>query len=115
MSADIDVSEVTKLAADIGTATARVDGRATVELVKVAERLRAEITADAPVLTGATRASVNMKASATEARITADSAAFFLEFGTSRMAPQPFMFNKVPAAAERLANALAKIDPISRS
>jgi HK97 gp10 family phage protein len=106
------MSEVSKLAADLGTAGAKADRASTVSMLKVAEQLRSDIATDAPVLTGETRASVNMKASGSEARITASSAAFYLEFGTSKMAPQPFMFDKLPPASERLAKLLAAITPI---
>lgn len=108
------MSEVNELAAELGRAGPKADRVSTRSMVQVAEQLRADIHADTPVLTGATKASVNMKASANEARVTVGGASFWLEFGTSKMAPQPFMFNKVPAAQSRLAKLLAGINPFDR-
>lgn len=111
MTVEFDMSEVADLAGDLAKAGAKADRHAAKQLKAATSRLRDDIERDAPVLTGDTKSSVSMKMSRGVGTVTAGSAAFYLEFGTSDTRPQPFVWRNIPPAVKQLTEALAEITP----
>lgn len=109
-----DSSQLAALAAELGAAAVKADRTSSEALAKVGARLRDDVRAAAPVLTGETKSSVKLKVDGSSATVTAGGAAFWLEFGTSDTRPQPFVWPQIPAADTRLAEALGDISPFNR-
>lgn len=114
MSAGIDTSELDKLADDFAAAGPKVRRSSSAEMTKAAAQLRDDAKAAAPVDSGALRDSIHVRGGQDYRDIIADARhAMFVEFGTSSMAPQPFLWPQVPAATQRLADGLEAIaDPL---
>ena len=114
MTVTADMSEISNLADDLGRAAVKAKVASSAHMTAIAARLAADARRDVAVDTGETKDSISVRGSKNSRIVSATSrAAFFLEFGTSDTAPQPFMWSNAPAAAERLANALEGIDPFS--
>ena len=112
MTVTADMSEISGLADDLGRAAVKAKVASSAHMTAIAARLAADARRDVAVDTGETKASISVKGSKNSRIVSATSrAAFFLEFGTSDTAPQPFIWSNAPAAAERLAKALEGIDP----
>jgi len=89
----IDASEVTALAGALAATGAAIDVESSVSVRAAAEATEARARTMAPVRTGRLRESISSDHDGTEATVTADADyAVYVEFGTSNMAPQPFMF-----------------------
>ena len=94
----IDASEVAALAVEIGSATGTLGAKAAVALRKTAYDIEADAKALAPVDTGTLMNSISTSVTGdgrfgsmvAEIGPTVDYAGF-VEHGTSRMAPQPYM------------------------
>ena len=111
MSVDLDMAEVSALAANLADAAPKAQRASSESMTKIAAQLRDDIRDASPVLTGETRDSVRVHGTRDLRIVSAGGAAFWLEFGTSDTAPQPFVGPQVPAAARRLEEALEDIDP----
>lgn len=89
-SAFIDVSEVTALAATLTGAAATIDTETGQSERNAAEATELRAKQLVPVATGELRASIHTEGS----DVIADAPhAAYVEFGTSRSGPQPFMFS----------------------
>lgn len=87
-----DDSELRRLAADLGKASVAVHLAGTRAVAKAAHDIEARAKIKAPVDTGNLRNSISSDVRPLSAEVgpTADYAAY-VELGTSRMAPQPFL------------------------
>lgn len=109
MSVDFDASELVDLAADLGAAGARVTRVSSTTMSEVAARLAVDAKRSAPVDTGELRDSIKVRGGQDYRIVLADAPhAFFVEFGTSVMAPQPYLWPHVGTAARALAAAHAE-------
>lgn len=88
----IDVSQVRRLAVDLGKVGARATLAASRVVAKTALQVEATAKSLAPVDTGALRNSIGVDHDILRAEIGPTVAyAEHVEFGTARMAPQPYM------------------------
>lgn len=113
MSVEFDLSEVTRLAADLAAAPAKVTRVSSQKMTEIAAELRDAARASAPVDTGELRASIQVQGGQ-DYRIVRATArhAFFVEFGTGDTAPQPFLWPHVGRTAEQMSEAFAELgDP----
>ena len=93
---DADFSEVRNLATDLAKAGPVMAARAQTVIVKTAFDIEGTAKSLAPVDTGALRNSIGSDIRPLNAIIPASASyAGFLEWGTSRMAPQPYMGPRV--------------------
>lgn len=106
----IDVSELNKLAADLGRASTTVVERSSLAIRKTAYDIEADAKRFCPVDTGNLRNSISTDTHVLSAEIgpTAEYAAF-VEYGTSRMAPEAFMGPAFDRHAGELVTALEQI------
>jgi|GEM_PF-3031623 len=112
MTVVADMSQVSGLADDLGRAAVKAKVASSAHMTAISAMLAADARRDVKVNTGETKDSIRVKGGANYRTVIADSrASFFLEFGTSDTAPQPFMWSNAPAASERLAKAFEGIDP----
>jgi HK97 gp10 family phage protein len=89
----IDASEVVALGALLQSAGVTIDAKSVQSVNSAAEATEMRAKSLAPVLTGSLRESIHIEGSGTEREVIADADhAAYVEFGTSRQAPQPFMF-----------------------
>jgi HK97 gp10 family phage protein len=87
-----DFSEVNHLAADLAKAAPRTVALAQKVIVKTAHDIEGTAKQMVPVDTGATKSSIGVDVGVLQATIgPTTSYAYFLEYGTSRMAPYAFM------------------------
>ena len=108
-----DAMEVRKLAADLSAAALSARAKAPLAVRKAAYDVQAGGQALAPVDTGATRNSIGVDFDSSDgfsATIGPTTAyAPYLEFGTGRMSPRPFMGPAADAVLPSLEAALAQI------
>lgn len=117
MTVEFDTSELDELAAELATAPARAEGASSAHMTRIAALFRDDAKAAAPVDTRELQDSIVVRGGGQGSRLiiaTADHAVH-VEFGTSDTAPQPFMWPQVPAAAERLQQAMQGIDPFDHT
>lgn len=89
----IDTSEVQALAGLLGAAAGTIDTEVSRSVNAAAEATEARAKSLVPVASGTLKGSIHTDHDGTEATVTADADyAAFVEFGTSRQAPQPFMY-----------------------
>ena len=116
MSYTIDTSELRKLAADLDLESARV-GRDVAQAVRESgERVRDDAKGRAPVRTGKLAGSIGVdtygdgrSAGMTVVVGPSEHYGLFVERGTSKMAPEPFMGPAFEAEAPKLEAAIADI------
>lgn len=112
MTVSFDMSEVDSLVGELGRAAVKANVASSAHMAAIAALLAADARNDVAVDTGGTKASIRVQGGANYRKVIADSrASFFLEFGTSNTAPQPFMWSNAPKASERLAKAIEGINP----
>jgi len=112
VTADFDLSELSDLTSDLIKAAPKAAAVSSLSLTKIAAEMKAGAVADVAVKSGETRDSIRIEGGKDFRRLIADSrAAFFLEFGTSNTAPQPFIWPQAPLGHRRLTMALQGIDP----
>lgn len=106
----LDTSELRKLAADLEAGSASVEERAPLAVRKVALDIEAAAKAAAPVDTGNLKNSISSDIDGLSAEIgpTAEYG-MYVEYGTSRMRPQPYMGPAVDANSGNLDEALGQI------
>ena len=112
----VDASELRKLAADIATGSARVGRAANAALGEAAKATQRDAQRLAPVRTGALRASIEVERYGDgrfgEAKAyvgTTIRQGAFQEFGTSKMAPQPYLGPALAANADAFVAAVERI------
>ncbi len=113
MSVLVDVSQVTRLAADFARKAVTVAFASRETLARVAREVEDEARRDAPVDTGALQGSVYLRLEDDEAVIGSPlKQGFYQEFGTSRHPPQPWLFPAGERGATKLGMGLELIsDP----
>lgn len=113
MNVQIDMSELDALASTLAEVAPKVRRVSSEEMTRAAAQLRDDAKADAPVDAGELRDSIHVRGGDGYRDVIADAEhAWFVEFGTSDTPPQPYLWPQVPAAAERLADALGYLaDP----
>lgn len=116
MSYTIDTSDLRKLAADLQVESARVGRDVSAAVRKAAERVRDDAKNRVPVRTGALRNSIGVDTygDGRSAGMTAvvgpvERYGLFVERGTSKMAPEPFMGPAFEAEAPNLERAIADV------
>ena len=112
---EIDMSEVADIAAELGAAGGKVEKAAGTVVQRTASGLEADARSSAPVRTGALRDSIHASGSGTEWSVEASAPhALFVEFGTYKDAPQPFLFPHADRAEAELEEGLTEIgDPFA--
>lgn len=110
----IDMSRVEKLARDIGVAAPKVIIATEAVLDRVAAELQSDAKASAPVDTGRLQGSIFNRKNKMSHRVGSNVRyGFYQEFGTSKMAPQPWLFENGERAGEKLAiSVLAAAEPL---
>jgi HK97 gp10 family phage protein len=110
MQLRVDLTEVHKLAGDLLGAALVVDAKASLAIAKTALDIEADAKAFCPVDTGFLRGSISSEIEPLEAEIgpTADYAGY-VEYGTSRMAPQAYMTPAFDRRAPLLEVALGQL------
>lgn len=107
MSANLDTSDLVALAGDLDQAGPQVRRASSRDLTTIAAQLRDDARAAAPVESGALRDSIKLRGGQDYRVVyTAIRYARFVEFGTSRTAPQPFLWPAAAAAEQALMEAL---------
>lgn len=115
MSADIDMSEVTALAASLAEAAVKiVPLTETKVLTEVARQVRSAASAAAPVDSGDLAGSVYIRGGQGYRTIGSDlKQGFFQEHGTSRHPPQPWLTPAAERGADDIVRLLADVaDPL---
>lgn len=103
----IDMGEVVKLARDLGLAAQLMPLASEAALDEAGSQLQADAKSDAPVDTGALRDSIYLRKGKTFRRVGSPLRyGIFQEIGTSKMAPQPFLFRNAEVGGERLAKSV---------
>jgi hypothetical protein len=102
-----DMSQVARLARDLAGAGAAMEEVSEDVLDEVAAQVQSAAKRDAPVLTGALRASIWIRKGKTFRRVGSSlRQGVFQEFGTSHNAPQPWLFANGERGGDRLADSL---------
>jgi hypothetical protein len=103
-----DMSEVARLARDLAGAGAAMEVVSDEILDTVAAEVHSDAKRDAPVLTGELRDSVRVMGKGKGFRRVGSSTrqGVFMEFGTSRHGPQPWLFHNGEAGGVRIADSL---------
>lgn len=105
-----DTSELQKLAADLGEASAKVTPRAELVVRKVALDIEATAKTIVPVDTGNLKNSIGSEIDGLTAEISATTDySDYIEFGTSRMNAQPYMGPALDEHAPTFEKALGQI------
>lgn len=108
--ADFDFSEFRQLAADLNGAGARVDALARTAVAATATMLQAQAQGAAPVDTGFLRSSISTTNRGLEAEVgPTASYGYFVEGGTSRMSPQPYLFPALDVVTPMFEAAMAQV------
>lgn len=109
-AADIDMTEVIMLAAALDLKNLDVAKKAAVAVKDAAQTTRDHARDNAPVDTGNLRDSLKMGGGKLTRRVVAAVPySLYVEFGTSKMAPQPFLYPASDRGEEQLINDLAQI------
>ena len=103
MKLDFDFSELAKLASDLAADAAMAQGKIEPAVGRAVDYLHGLATSSAPVRTGELRGSIRKDTSGLGRRVYAPvRQAFYQEYGTSVMAPQPFLMVHADAGGARL-------------
>lgn len=114
MSVDVNTAEAHRLAADFGVLSASAAAKAAKLVAKAAEDVKQEARRRAPVRSGKMRDSISVSISGLTAEIGPTVYwAPFIEYGTVRQRPQPFMWPAADIAERRMMREAQKIGEIS--
>lgn len=115
MSMDADFSEVLALADELAEAGPKVEKVSSAKLSEVAAKLRDDAKTAAPVDTGALQASIYLRGGRDVRYVGSDIRyGSFVEFGTSKMSPRPWLFPAAGRAQERLLDEFRELgDPFA--
>lgn len=109
---EFDFSEVDALVDTFNAAPEKAKRASSADMTKIAGQLRDDAKAAAPRRTGELVNSISIQGGDGYRIVRATAGhAFYVEFGTSDTAPQPFLWPQAPVAAERLQKAMEGIDP----
>lgn len=111
---DVDVSELNKLAADLGAAGPKAIARSRIVVQLVCADTKRDAQAFCPVDTGNLRNSISYETDLTKSGARGEvgptaSYAAYVEFGTSRMAPHAFMGPAFDRHSGEFVDAIAQI------
>jgi HK97 gp10 family phage protein len=110
MGFHLDTSELRDLAHDLKAGAGTVDPKTELAVAKVGLMVEADAKGNAPVDTGTLRSSISAEISGLSAEVSATTEyADYVEYGTSRMRPQPYMGPALDKNAPILEQALGKI------
>jgi len=105
-----DTSELRALEAALGKGVAKVEGLAPKVVAKVAHDIEASAKLGAPVDTGHLKNSISTDVDGLTAEIgPTASYAMYVEYGTSRMRPQPYMGPAVDANEGNFVEAMGQV------
>jgi HK97 gp10 family phage protein len=105
-----DVSELRKLSADLGEADGKTTALASKVVAKVALDIEAAAKVAAPVDTGFLKNSISTTVEGLSAEVgPTASYSMYVEYGTSRMRPQPFMGPAFDANVGKFEQAMEQI------
>lgn len=113
VSIDMNTRGVTRLAADLGHTSARATTRAAVVVRKTAYDIERDAKAKCPVDTGYLRNSISTSIGLAGLKATVGPTAnygAFVEYGTSRAGPHPYMGPAVDKNAPAFTRALGQLD-----
>lgn len=103
----IDVTEVSKLTADVAAEVDKIDKRVEAAVGRATEHIYHLSRVHAPRDTGELYNSIQRDTSGMSRRVFSPTKqGFFQEYGTSKMPPQPWLMVFAPAAGRRLAKEL---------
>ena len=110
MAVSWDMSEFRTLSADLSAAAARVEALAETAVAKSALDVQARAQVAAPVDTGFLMGSISTDIRGLEAEVGPTAHyGVYLEAGTSRMAPQPYLFPALDAVAPGFLQAMGQV------
>jgi HK97 gp10 family phage protein len=104
--------EFARFATALRVAAGGIEAKGRKAVQRVAEDTKGTAQANAPVLTGALRSGLRVSSRSGELRAVVETTTFygyFQEYGTSRMAPNPFMGPAVERHAPELVAAIEEI------
>jgi HK97 gp10 family phage protein len=105
-----DTGELRALSADLDAGTATVEAKTKLAVAKVGHLVEADAKVFVPVRTGNLKGSIHTEVSGLTAEVSANTEyAVFVEHGTSRMRPQPYMGPALDKNAPVLEKAVEKI------
>lgn len=103
-----DYSDVTRMAGRLAKAGAAATAGARVGVARAGEQMHAEARAKVPVATGTLRASLRLQVTGLSAVVEATAPyAPFVQYGTARAEPQPFMPDGTAAERDLIATMTA--------
>jgi HK97 gp10 family phage protein len=122
VSFDVDVSELTRLAKDLADAPDQKQREARAATQRIAQQVQSRARAAVPRDTGGTARGIRRRTWANRNDVHVDvyttrdergyNVGFYLEYGTSKMPPRPFLAIQAAWAASALVEALAAVvDP----
>jgi HK97 gp10 family phage protein len=109
-----DFSEVDRVAGELGRAGAKAEAETEAQVLsRFGQQLRDKAVATAPVRTGELKGSIYLQGGKGYRKVGSNvRQGFFQEFGTSVMAPQPWLWVHVPEIHRGMDEAMSKIgDP----
>lgn len=110
MRIHFDTTELESLSTDLKASTGVVEAKTDAAVRKVGFMVEADAKTNAPVRTGTLRGSIATTTGHLEAEISATTDyADYVEYGTSRMRPQPYMGPALDKNAPVLEKAVGKI------
>lgn len=111
----VDTSELTTLANELAAAAPKAERVSSTKLSEIAQQMRDDAVARAPEDTGDLKASIYLRGGKDYRMVGSELRyAFFVEFGTSDTAPQPYLWPAARTAEESLFRELEKLgDPFT--
>lgn len=111
MRVTVDVQGLAEFQGTLDQAASRVEGLAGQVVRKTAHDVQADAQSRAPVDTGALRSSIRAAPRGPLAAEVSPSVNYshYVEFGTSRMAPQPYLFPALDAKADSFIQAMGRV------
>lgn len=111
MRVTVDVQGLSEFQGTLEQASNRVEGLAGQVVRKTAADVQADAQSRAPVDTGALRSSIGVTSRGALSATVSPSVNYshYVEFGTSRMAPQPYLFPALDAKADSFIQAMGRV------
>lgn len=115
MRVTVDVQGLAEFQGTLDQAASRVEGLAGHVVRKSAHDVQADAQSRAPVDTGALRSSIGVTSRGALSATVSPSVNYgiYVELGTSRMGPQPYLFPALEAKSETFVTALQKVGEVA--